>query len=439
MFIAIAMRFCIALYSTEANDDHSEVIQLILEHGTYPALKDCWECFQPPAFYRAHALIAGILGNSDNIALHRQMQWVNFLFALGTIFLVFRYIMKLELDRMLKLSILAFFLWNPRLASMSVQATNDSIQFFTGTLFLYLLERWIGNSKTGPFLLLALIAVFAASLKGNGLLLLVLLPTGILIARREIRPTLRLILPVYVLLAWAIAFVGGGYLDKLLRYNDPWITNMQKVDPPPLLEDQEWFGARAGIRSVRTGYFTFRLYDLLRTPYQLNDEPEFPKHRTSFLTLLYANFYHGQFANHPNTWKAEPGHWVHQSGRLLFILGLFPLFIFLGGVFQMFRSIFRGGQSKERKVGAVHLANLGVFLAFLIKYSYDYRDFAHIKVLFLFPACLSMVYLTKTGLDLIQKSGPVRKMALIPILFWIVNGLFLLNVAGLIETLIHHS
>ena len=49
--IALLLRFSLAVYNTQANDNHFEVIDIILKENKIPEREDCWECFQPKLFH----------------------------------------------------------------------------------------------------------------------------------------------------------------------------------------------------------------------------------------------------------------------------------------------------------------------------------------------------------------------------------------------------
>jgi len=439
--IAILARFLVAFWAYEANDNHSEVVLIILEKDQYPNAKDCWECFQPPLFYQVHAFIAQVFDNQTTISIHRQMQWLNFLFAVFCLFVYRRFLADLNLKPPLYLALLAFILWQPRLLGMSVQATNDSAMLLIGALCTMILLRTSRDKQWYPIIWAMLLAGLAAIIKGNGILLLISIPIASLIYWDDLQKEYRWMRTLF----FASVLVGctylGGYIDKYQEFNNPFITNMEKASPPPFWQDQEWFGKRAGIRSIKSGYLKFPFTSLMETPYQINDEPEFPIHRTNFWTLLYANFYHVQFHNHPWTWRMDFFPWVNNVARALFVLGLLPLLLLLTGFVRAFYNsvgaLFKRGRAAHIKEQQLHLALVLLFVVFVLKYSYDYRDFGNIKPLFLFPAFLSFVYLFQYGISTINHKTKRPTQWLI-IWLWLVNLLFLLDTTGLIQTLQYH-
>src|SRR5690349_8746381 len=78
--IALFCRFALCLYNREANDDHMQVINWILDKHEVPQKEDCWECSQPKLYYLLNASVIRFL----NIRLSQRIvaaQMINFLFS----------------------------------------------------------------------------------------------------------------------------------------------------------------------------------------------------------------------------------------------------------------------------------------------------------------------------------------------------------------------
>lgn len=441
LVIAIIARFFVAFWAYEANDNHSEVVQIIQTTKSFPKLGDCWECFQPPAFYKFHAAIGSLFSNTSNIAIHRQMQWVNFIFSLLWILVVFKFLQKLNLNSQLHLTILAFTLWQPRILSMSVQATNDSFVVLIGAWFILMAIQFVKYRNIFHWFSLILLAFAATIIKGNGILLFIAVVAISVLNWESFKP--RLGIAYFILFFFFVSQAAwlGGYTSKFFNHGDPFITNLKKTSPPPFWEDEEWFGARAGIRSIKSGYLKFPYFSLFETPYQINDEAEFPIHRTNFWALLYGNFYHAQFHSHPFTWRMDYFPWVNHVARALFILGILPTLLLILGLFRtIIHSIkvhIRQDRNEAVRQKQVHTLIMLLFLVFVLKYSFDYRDFGNIKALFLFPAFLSFLFLFIDGIKYLNHKTKRSSKWLI-VWLWLVNLLFLIDIAGLLQTLHYH-
>jgi len=429
------MRLFVALWSFQANDDHSEPVLLYIETGVYPHADSCWECFQPPLFYKSHAFLAQITGAVDAYDVHRQMQWVNLVFSLLWVWVFLAFVRTFPLKPNVAMVSSAFILWNPRLAALSVQATNDSIVVLLGAVFTLCAWLWLKRGRNKYAVLFILTACGAATIKGNGIVLVVAcIPTLLLgIGVHKAKDFAKL--AMLLLVAGVGSAFFGGYYTKYEQFGTPFHINQEKSEPPPFLQDQEWFGKRAGIRSIRSGYLTFPFRALLETPYQINDEPEFPVHRTNFWTLLYGNFYRVQFHNHPGSWRVLDASWSHNLARIIFILGVLPTLLLVVGFIQGLSLVVR--RQANWREHALHLLLAGVFLLFVLKYSYDYRDFGNIKPLFLFPAMLSFYFLFARSLNtLVLKWERRASWLLVPVA--VISFLFIADHIALLIQLHEH-
>jgi len=48
--LSFSLRVGLVWYNRQSNDNHMQVVQLMLVSARLPQLKDCWECFQPKLF-----------------------------------------------------------------------------------------------------------------------------------------------------------------------------------------------------------------------------------------------------------------------------------------------------------------------------------------------------------------------------------------------------
>jgi hypothetical protein len=440
LLIGAVGRLCVSIWASDANDDHAEVVLLILENDSFPDKDSCWECFQPPLFYYFHAGFAKLHPFHSVIDIHRQMQWFNLIASLLLLALIHLYIKRIDLDPSWKYILLAFFAWSPRMAAVGIQATNDGWVFLLSGLFCWQAYKYLEEPSLKRLAKIILWASLACIIKGNGILLMVAF-TGFMVLSIPIQWSKKHLVKAltFWIMAVGVSALAGGYVSKYQKYHDPFAINQPKAAPPPLWEDEVWFEKRPGIRSVRSGYFSFPFGSLIETPYQVNDQPEYPKHRTSFFALLYANFYHAQFASHPWKWRLYDYSSVNNLARALFILGLFPFLIFIWGFlidgYNSIKNHFSKNRTREQIKIQFEWMMFVLVLVFVFKYSYDFRDFGNIKAMFLFPAFLPMIGIFKRGLQRVFKltEKPPHWVA---VLFWSINILLILDVLFLILQLI---
>jgi hypothetical protein len=63
-FLSVDLRLGMVSFNREANDDHMQVISLIIKSGTLPNKSDCWECYQPKLFHYTAAKILQLTGQA---------------------------------------------------------------------------------------------------------------------------------------------------------------------------------------------------------------------------------------------------------------------------------------------------------------------------------------------------------------------------------------
>jgi hypothetical protein len=125
-----------------------------------------------------------------------------------------------------------------------------------------------------------------------------------------------------------------------------------------------------------------------------------PAHRVSLWAQLYgsANFAH--FPEWPTSWQV---YWplILNIGRCIFVLALFPtgagaLCFIIIWIRKLLDLIFRGRFEEE---SWVHILLLTGYLAFVVIYTWEYRDFTTMKAIFILPALISIVFFVAKGLE----------------------------------------
>jgi len=435
--VALILRFFLSLYNRQANDNHVEVVSWIVDKRTLPVKEDCWECSQPKIYYLLNAAIMTAFHVNDPIQRIIAAQMFNF--VLSAFFLVFAWLFIRNQNFSFRTKILAFSVvaFNPCLTGINVQATNDTLEILAGTMTIYFADLFFKRWKTVHLIGMTLSVILACITKGSGLSLLL----GLLIvysANFLIQPKQKLKFLVISSATFIVALMisvpfAGGYYDNYKKYNNPFINNISQKDPPPEFF-HETFTGRPGITSIVHGYFTFRIVDMIQQPYINNDDTGYPLHRTSLWSQLYGRTFFLHFDQFPGTW-ASTDKKVLLVGKILLVLGLVPLGIFLFGCYHACRDILRF-IIKKNKSGMIenlswmHFVFIVSCLLFIVKYTYDYRDFATMKSIFVFPVLLSVISLFMHGFEkikfrLLQNIFSVLVVCLV--LISIIDILFLTN------------
>lgn len=401
LVVGVALRLVGAAVNTAANDDHMDVIRAMAYERRVPAAGEFWESFQPPAY---HLAVAGMLVAVSSAPSSRDVtvaQAMSCAAGLGTLMVLVWFIGRLGLSVWTRSVGVAFVSLNPALVSASVQATNDAFVIFFGTVALAAGYRFFRVPRMWSFLVMTASVLLACLSKGNGLAIAgaALLACGAAIVHPHGSRRMAVASGAILLVAiGAVVPTLGGYLARRTQLGSALAINQEPAPPPRFFE--ETFVKRPGITSVVHGFLTFRLFDMLRQPLvELPDDERnaqgYPRHRTSFWSLLYGGTHALQYPYYPEAWRVDRplADWLVRAAL---VLGLLPGFVLVLGVTRGVVAAVRGltgganGATVVLPDALLAIAAVGA-VAFLAAYGYRYRDFATTKAIFLCPSVLALV------------------------------------------------
>ena len=455
--IALFQRGSLALANREANDNHYQVIQLLSEGIRSLSMEDCKECFHPKLFYVTCALLFGLVGSTDADAQIVLAQFVNCIAGATTLLVIW---LGLRAQRVSVLSLYLTFAWcalNPRFIGINSQASNDSFAILFTTLAIYFTWRLLNHDKVIDFTLAQLSLSCAILSKGTSwpaavAILLVLLARSVLgtstcigkpnnnrffelVAHAFRGPTRKY--AVYSATCVAVCALSVKYGDYDFKSYDTY-ANLGKG------KALGWFErttvGRPGVISIADSYFTFRFIDLLKNPINIREQELNPMHRSSVWTQLYGRLHCIQFDYHPSSWRTE-SEFVRNLNRVIFAIAILWLGAAMLGFANQFRVLIRGIRNAGFYFLAqgdryFHLLAAGGYLVFIVYFTYSYRDFAAMKVIYMFPGLLSFAVLLQSGVHAVEKNlrrHPKCKIA------WIAASLFLCMLyVWNVELLIEH-
>ncbi len=124
--LAAGLRFSLALVNRQANDNHLEVIQLMLQGKEDLTHSDCHECFHPKFFYGCCAAVftALQLENEDQQIVCGQL--INATSGMLVLACVWGVLQQVSAPPALRLVALGLLATNPRLVAINAQLSNDS-------------------------------------------------------------------------------------------------------------------------------------------------------------------------------------------------------------------------------------------------------------------------------------------------------------------------
>ncbi|MFH1524320.1 MAG: glycosyltransferase family 39 protein [Chloroflexota bacterium] len=403
--LAVMLRLGLTLVNRQANDNHVEVINLILQTHKLPITQDCGECFQPKVFHFTAAMVIKGLGLSDanqsTIGLIAQL--VNFVAGLITLVIVWIFLRNLPVKNE-RLKLLAFALagLNPAVIGINAQATNDTFAILFSTLALYHTFLFLQNRKIRNFLLIILFTVLGVSTKTHVWVTAIAIAIVLLIlpwVQKERRSRTSIFAMVFLIAIPALTLANplSQYLINYQEYGTP--VSFTVPQPPfpnwvkftPGCEVGQPY-CRPGILSIRSGFFTFMFDKLLISPRVTHEVENYPQFRISFWSMMYAQAHSIHFNNFPPDWSTT-GTQGFTLTRIIFILALFPTALLMIGIlieiFLTLKGIFLRDLfiAQKTNYGLFAVTFIG-YILFVALYTLLYRDFAFMKAIFAFPALL---------------------------------------------------
>lgn len=394
----MGLRLVLAFLNRDANDNHIEVINWIVDKHELPEKNDCGQCYHLKLFY---VLSAGIIKSfhlTSNASRIVSIQLFNVILGFLTLLFFWKFINKYPVNEKIKIITFAFFAFNPCLAGINVQVTNDTLEIFSGVLVVYFTDILLKDLRAKYALGLLLSLIIAAMTKATGLVLFAIVSIVLILkilsksSKKKRTILLKYFLTIFLVFV-AIVPYAGGYYTYYKKYKS-LPTSMWGYDPPPKFFEST-FTNRPGIRNMAEGFFTFQYLDMIRQPYINNESDNFPLHRTSLWSQLYGRTVFMHFDQWPGSWQTTSPV-IINVGRVLIILGIIPLLLFLHGLFkglsQAVKRFFKKGISSLSKSNDyIHLIVTVVFLLCSVKYSYSIRDFSAMKSIYIFPGFISYI------------------------------------------------
>jgi hypothetical protein len=413
--VSATLRWELVTHNLAANDDHMAVILNILKTHHLPDKAECGECFQPKLFHYGSAKFLQItqLESTSKDQMIRAVEMINFTAGLITILIIGLFLYRLqEVNDGLKILAFGLVALNPTLIGINSQATNDSFVILFSTLALFFAYSFLRSPKPIPFGCLLLFTVLTVSSKSNGWVTALAIFLTLLVKMWvEKRSMLRngLIACSFGAVVLVLAYLNplNQYVPNINKYGAPLVLNIEKQPFPDFFEKTAI--DRPGILSIQDGFFTFKFISLLQYPRTENGKV-YPPHRTSLWTQLYGRSQSILFDNWPKSWSTT-GTDGFALSRSIFILALLPIaFLLLGAVGEIFavmKSIFRRdlATATSTSFGLTAAVFLG-FILFIIFYALEYREFAVMKAIFLYPALIAFPLLfLRTASSLYSHAG----------------------------------
>lgn len=325
-------------------DDHFEPILLALQRDHWPAPDGCWECFQPPVFYRLAYWYARLLLHLGvrGVMLPGYLQFLPCLYGILTLPAVWLALRRLPLAPLARLTAFGIVCFLPRHIYISAFFSNDSLSYLLTAVCCWLLLELLLRKAAWPWCLcFGLCATAAMFTKYTPTILIPTAAAALLFpAWKRQLPARRLAAGLGLCVLVPLLFLGPYMYRNYQAYGHPLPLNtrLMRID----------LTQRPG-RMDAMDFLTFKPWTFLGRP-MLSD-----RNIDSFWTQIYGAFwfeveprilYLAQGS--PEQWQAltawlnkqradfplplpldAPARWI---GSGLELLGLFPLLLFLLGL-----------------------------------------------------------------------------------------------------------
>ncbi len=408
--LTIGLRFGLAIVNREANDNHIVIIKRLLD-GLPVDRDNCVQCFHPKLYYYIVFQISKMLSISSESGLIILSQMTNVVVGILTLGFVWLHIKKQLLSDKLKYLLFLLVSVNPDFIGINAQGTNDSIVILFGAASICNLNKYVTFNKDVYMFLVTIFVILAGVSKGNGLVLFIGIGICLLIKliielinREKFIKTLKGML-LFVFSSVIFIFSFSPYATYLKKYKTLAAVSIPIQPLPGFFQESQYM--RPGVTSVFSGYFTFRYFDLLKYPYSTNGWTDYPLHRTSLWSQLYARAFSVHFQDWPPSWM-NTSTVSENVTRAILVLELLPLAFFLIGGYYIVVRVVASIRTKSEMFKMVNNENLytlvitSLFVLFIIYYTLLYRDFSFMKPIFLYPALLCFINIFIRGMKFVN-------------------------------------
>lgn len=415
--LSISIRFSLAVVNREANDNHMDSINFIIQHAELPLKEDCAECAHPKLFYSINALALKTLSITDPTQSIIATQMINFLMSVVMLWFLWHLIDSFKLaDDPSKLLTFGLLALNPALAAINAQATNDTFVITFSVIAIYFAQQFIEKKQLRTLTFTILFSVLAIISKANAIITTCAIGMAIALealAKRDyfihLKKNKLVIAGIYGIsvLLLVVLIPTSQVIANYQKYGTPFTFNMSiPLQPlPHFFEKTDTY--KPGILSIQDGFFTFKYIDLLIEPQITVDNKVYPPHRTSFWTILYGRTHFVQYSQWPPSWETS-NKAIRWLGRIIYIFALLPTLMFIIGMVAETKNLIQWFWAKATSANAPAAAGLFLvhwigILVFAIALSLQYRTFNNIKAIYIYPAIASLAVFFMLGWNTLDR------------------------------------
>ncbi|MBE9528134.1 MAG: glycosyltransferase family 39 protein [Proteobacteria bacterium] len=450
IILGCGLRFLLFWYNSPDNsyDNHFEPIVIMTKLGIIPAKDACFQCYQPPVFYFISALVAkACIGlGFGTAALYKVLQFVNALYAMLTLVVLYSILKRVPVSGFARLLALGTVCFLPRHIYMSAMHSNDTISYFGVALSILLLL--IAFERKLPYRYLVLLSLSVAFTIFTKYTAFVVLPAlfaafAMNFIRCSVATRKRTLVSVVVVFLFPVLLLGAYSIANMKEYGKALPWNDSTIDTA-----SEHPRAEGG-----TSFTTLKPWTTIGTPIIV------PGNMDSFWTLIYSRMWFDMepmfldLIDPDRPWWNQYYSWLRGeapfpsaksplstptrlTGSLLITLGLVPLVLSIVGlIYYVFRWLGSRGRGVEYYTLPVFLLLMLFNGAGVLLLGFKAPVYSSMKAAYFLSSIPAFAVFLAYGVTAIEKRKKVKYLlAIIFSLLFALVTLHILHIAVSVAT-----
>jgi 4-amino-4-deoxy-L-arabinose transferase-like glycosyltransferase len=400
------------------------------------------QCYHPPVFYYVSAIIAKVAlkgGMNSAQSLMKLLQFVNCLYGILTLGIIFLILNKLKLSDFSKIIAFGTVCFLPRHIYMSAIYSNDTMSYLFVSLCAYLLLITIERHfSTISMMALSFLMTITLFIKYTNLVVIPMVIVTFILAFmfRSIFPRKKALISLILVLIIPSVCLSIYMKNNIIVYGKP-------LPEPKFMSDAYNMQLRSGEAGIE--YFSFTPWKYIKNPIIL------PGQMSSFWTLIYSgmwfdteprflnftdinnewwNSYFGMLHGNGELSAGDPlSLYTHFLGAVLITMGLIPLILLIIGFCKaVFKNWISSPISDPTEVIKLQIFTILMLFNFLgvIKLVHMFPFFNSMKASYVLNSMSAFSVFIALGMTYIDKNAIITKI--ITLLFLLIFLFVILHI-----------
>ena len=404
----------------ENNDNHFDVIRLLVTTGRLPLMTETGQAYHPPLYYLMAAPLFKLFGTAKGV------QCLSLCLSIASLIVLYILIyrdglIKGRIPQLYSFLVICFL---PQFVMFTLYVSNDTLAIFLGALVVWQSRRFIQVTRWKEGLPLAILTALGLLTKATFLAFVPVLLAFVLSIYIRRGSLAKAFWAATAFLAIVLSVGSYKFIDNSLRFRAPFANNL---DLP-----HEW------VTEQKAHYLGFRSYvdvdlvGLIRAPTLVSDGDQYIV--PGYPVLLYATFFYQYIPefNFTGNWHAP----VKYLGSLIYVVGVLPTAVFVVGLIslckQLPRIINTFDPRSAEKCGelcvcvavCLLLSNIGLIFVTVLKY----HVWSVMQARLLFPSMTGIIGAFGAGVEIVCRNAWTA--SILNILMILLTALFCLYLSS---------